>query len=328
MNEDIHYPEVLELDISINYLIRSSRKDITIYLKLYYLCKIFRPDIIHTWDSMTSFYSLPIAKLFKIKLINGSIRNATPSKVFSIPWFIAKLTFPLYDKIISNSYAALKVNKISKHKSFCIHNGFDFDRTLNIINKKIIRHQLGITTKHVVGMVASFTEKKDYETFFKTASEILFERQDITFIAIGDGPTYSSFKKKYKPIDKGKILFLGRINNVEKIINIFDIGVLLTNRNVHEESISNSIMEYMALGKPVIATKGGGTVELVTDGVTGFLVNNPSPQEMAEKILFLLDNEDLADKMGKAGNKRIETKFSIDQMINSYLELYNRILLS
>ena len=58
---------------------------------------------------------------------------------------------------------------------------------------------------------------------------------------------------------KDKIIFLGKIANVENIINIFDIGILITNSKVHGEGVSNSIIEYMALGKPVIATRGGGT---------------------------------------------------------------------
>ena len=85
-------------------------------------------------------------------------------------------------------------------------------------------------------------------------------------------------------------------------------------------------MEYMALGKPVIATEGGGTGELVINGKTGFLIKGPFPKEIAEKILVLLYNNNMAEKMGLAGKKKIETDFNIDRMISSYLELYNKIL--
>ena len=152
MNKDVHYPEVYDLDIDINYLIRSSKRDIRIFFELYYLCKTFKPDIIHTWDSMTSFYALPIAKWFKIKVFNGSIRNATPIKTFSFDWF-SKLTFPYYDKIISNSLAGLKQYNISRINGYCIHNGFDFNRITKLKPIKEIKENLGINQKKVIGMV-------------------------------------------------------------------------------------------------------------------------------------------------------------------------------
>ena len=100
MNNVVYYNKIKNLNVKLNYLIRSSKRDIKVFYKLSKICKRFKPDIIHTWDSMTAVYALPIAKFFKIKIINGSIRNATPIKTFSFDWF-SKLIFPYYDKIIS-----------------------------------------------------------------------------------------------------------------------------------------------------------------------------------------------------------------------------------
>ena len=83
---------------------------------------------------------------------------------------------------------------------------------------------------------------------------------------------------------------LGRQSDVESIINISNICVLTTNVKIHGEGISNSILEYMAMGKPVIASCGGGTNEIVEDAVTGFLISPLSPRELAEKIEILIDN--------------------------------------
>jgi glycosyltransferase involved in cell wall biosynthesis len=82
-------------------------------------------------------------------------------------------------------------------------------------------------------------------------------------------------------------------------------------------------MEYMALKKPVIATNTGGTKELVLDGKTGFLVPTGNPIRMAERIEQLLDNKMLSVKMGKEGRQRIERKFNLKKMTNSYIDLYN-----
>ena len=101
-----------------------------------------------------------------------------------------------------------------------------------------------------------------------------------------------------------------------------DICVLST----FTEGISNSILEYMALGKPVIATSGGGTNEIVADLKTGFLIGTSNPEELAEKIELLLDNVKLREGMGLAGKEWIVKYFSIDLMINKYINLYNDLL--
>jgi glycosyltransferase involved in cell wall biosynthesis len=72
-------------------------------------------------------------------------------------------------------------------KSACLHNGFDFSRIQDIAEKKKIRKLFDIRTKYVVGMVASFSNKKDYKTFVDAAHILLEKRRDITFMLIGDG---------------------------------------------------------------------------------------------------------------------------------------------
>jgi len=81
-------------------------------------------------------------------------------------------------------------------------------------------------------------------------------------------------------------------------------------------------MEYMALRKPVVATDGGGTHELVADGETGFLVPPKSPDALAAKIEYLLDNPAIARHMGEAGEARLRRKFSTTEMVDETVELY------
>src|SRR5262249_16038980 len=88
------------------------------------------------------------------------------------------------------------------------------------------------------------------------------------------------------------------------------------------EGLSNSIMEYMALGKPVVATDGGGTRELVVDGETGFLVPPGTPSALVAKIEYLLANPDIAKRMGEAGEARLRREFSIMRMVEETVKLY------
>ena len=88
---------------------------------------------------------------------------------------------------------------ISKRNGYCISNGFDFERVSNLKSVKEIRKGLGICYENVIGMVASFTPKKDWSTFIESAKIILSARNDVKFIVIGNGPLFES---KTKLIDK------------------------------------------------------------------------------------------------------------------------------
>ena len=116
-----------------------------------------------------------------------------------------------------------------------------------------------------------------------------------------------------------KIIFTGYQSDVESIMNCCDIGVLSTFR----EGISNSVLEFMALGKPMIVTGGGGTLELIENSVSGIIIESGDHELLAEKIMSLLDNPDEMEKMGTLAKKRIETKFSMDKMTESFLSIYN-----
>lgn len=87
-------------------------------------------------------------------------------------------------------------------------------------------------------MVATFSDKKDYTTFINAAQIVIESRDDVTFIAVGDGGNLESCKNLVKPEFQNRIKFLGRQKNVESIVNIFDVGVLAT----FTEGISNTIM--------------------------------------------------------------------------------------
>ena len=196
MSGDDHYNADSKLGIKIYYLIRKSRKDATILFKLYKLCKKVKPDIIHTWDSMTSVYAFLISKLVGSKFLNGMIRIVPPQlKLFSKNGIRAKLTFPFSDVVLSNSYAGLAAFNSPPQKSICIHNGFDFSRIEDLPDHKFVKVRFRIDTDKVVGMVASFSNYKDYETYISAAQIILEERDDVTFLAIGDGINLEKSKK-------------------------------------------------------------------------------------------------------------------------------------
>jgi glycosyltransferase involved in cell wall biosynthesis len=324
MNDDFHYNDVHNFGINIHYIIRKTKKDISVFFSFYNLCKSFNPEIVHCWDSMSTIYSIPTCKLLRIKLINGMIFNVPNNmSILNKTGFRARVTFPFSDMIIGNSLSGIAAYHAPLSKTICIYNGFNFDRTKEIIAKDVLRRRLEIDSQFIIGMVATFAENKDYETYFSAAQLLLGKRDDITFLAIGEH-TDSFAAKGLIPSDLiHRFRFVGKMREIESFISIMDICVLTT----FTEGISNSIMEYMALGKPVIATDGGGTKEILLDRKTGFLISPSSPDELAAKIELLLENEELRITMGNAGLSRIKSCFSIDKMVSEYILTYKSSLL-
>jgi len=325
MSEELHYNEILDLGISIHYLIRKTKKDISVFTKFYNICRSYKPDIVHCWDSMTAIYSIPACKILNIKLINGQITDALGDlRISNKPRLRSLITFPLSDLIIGNSEKGLEMYKAPVNKSVCIYNGFNFLRVTNIVSNETIRKYLNINTKYLIGMVASFSVNKDYETYFKAAELLLAKRNDITFLAIGDKTDSEFCRSLISDNVKANIRLLGQRSDVESLVNAMDICVLST----FTEGISNSILEYMALGKPVIATIGGGTNEIVQDKLSGFLISQSNPTELAEKTEILLNDPEMRSRMGKYAYDRIQDNFSIDAMVSQYIVEYQKLLIN
>ena len=323
----VTYPELYELDIKIHFIERKHKKDLTLVPQLYRIVKQAQPDLIQSWSSMTSVYIFPITKLLNIPFVNAIIADAPQYvKPFSQPWIRRKLTFPFSDAIVGNSRAGLVAYNAPADRSFVMYNGFDFKRTKNIKPPEEMRRELNITTEKVVGMVGKFEIRKDYQTFLKAALQVVSERDDVTFVAIGDGALLPECERLVEGKTKDRILFTGHRKDVESIVNLFDIGVLTTNHLVHGEGISNSLMEYMVLGKPVIATEGGGTAELVLNESVGYIIPPATPEALVQKINLLLDDADLARQLGESGKIRIQESFNLDRMTEEYLQLYQRLL--
>ena len=199
--------------------------------------------------------------------------------------------------------------------------GFDFDRCESHGASHRDRLGFDLNGRKVVGMVAEFSDYKDFATFIRAAREVLVRRRDVVFVAVGNGKNLEVCKRM---VSKGEnsILFLGERKDVEALVKQIDIGVLCT----FTEGISNSVMEYMAARKPVVVTNGGGSSELVLDGETGFLVPPSNPHAIAEKLELLLADPTMAQEMGVAGRQRLESQFSLELLVERNLRMYQEVL--
>jgi len=177
----------------------------------------------------------------------------------------------------------------------------------------------------VIGSVGRLEPVKDQLTLVRAFTELCLRRPQNTrlrLVLIGDGSLRQELESLVAQGDIGKRVWLaGSVENVPQLLHAMDVFVLPS----LAEGISNTILEAMACGLPVVATRVGGNEELVVEGETGFLVPRADPGAMAETLLHYLEDDSLRDRHGAAGRRRVEKNFSIHGMVNRYLEVYDEL---
>lgn len=329
MSKEIYYKEIFDLKVKIHYLIRNSKYDLTVFRKFYTICKNYKPDIIHCWASISAVIAIPTCKILKIKLLNGMVIDTPVKRNFTNKyWLQAKISFPFSDKIIGNSNAGLKAYGAPTTRSICIHNGMDFNRFQNLKNQADLKREIfgNKEPDFIVGMVARFESRKDYKTLIKAAINLHSLYKNMHFILVGEGTELEEMKETVPLPSQDNIIFLGGRTDVESVVNLFDVGVLLTNAQVHGEGISNSIIEYMALRKPVIATSGGGTNEVIDNNVNGYLIHSGNYSQLESSIQQLVENPDIRERFGNAGFQMARERFDSKIVTKKYSSLYREFI--
>lgn len=297
-------------------------------LKPYYVIKgavqKYKPDIVHSWGSMCSFYMLPLLINRKFRFINSVIADAP----LHISWgdknyFRNRITFLFSDVVLSNSLAGIRSYDAPVNKTYCIYNGIDMNRFRNLPDPVQLKETLGFSGfRFIAGMVGAFHDRKDYRTFTLAAIRVATQHPDACFLLIGEGQNRAETEAMVPEHLKSNILFLGRRPDVEALNQVLTVGVLCTNSDVHGEGVSNSIIEYMSLAKPVLATEGGGTNEVVEDGKNGYLLKNKDVDGLTEKLLYLYHQPAACAAMGQQALDTIHRKFMLDRMTQEFMAVY------
>lgn len=328
MHENIEYEDIYETGYKIHTLKWGQNTKIENFKRLFAITKSFNPDIIHSWSSMTDVIGLFLKMCTGKKLISSMIARVIPYRSLKDKDYRRALyTFPFMDFITSNTKAGIERYHAPKRKSICIYNGFNFERSKNLQKAEMLTKQHNLENKFVVGMVAAFAQRKDQETFISAALSLLKKFPGkIAFVLIGYGVYEEDRRKQSGEHFQKDIIFTGVCNFVEEYVNIFNVGVLCTNSEFHGEGISNAILEYMALAKPVIASDGGGTEEIVDDKITGFLIKPKQPKLLEDKIIYLMNNPEEAREMGLRGQLKIRQHFSIEAMCSEFIKVYEKLI--
>lgn len=288
-------------------------------LMLYRFIRKNRISIIQTFFQDSFLLAAIIKPFHKAKMI-GSFRDLgfwrTPSESRKM-----RLAYPFFDGFIANSQAVkehfAQTDGIARSKIAVIFNGFDMSS---------VPHDLALSKSAdhpIVGIVANLNRTvKRVDDFIQAAALVHKKLPHARFVVVGDGHLRDGLEDLANSLGlKDVIQFTGRINNPLGVISSFSVGVITS----ETEGFCNAIIECMACSVPVVATDGGGNRELIINQSNGFLVPVGDCHDIADKILKLLMDENLASHLGGNGLETVRSRFTIDEMVNSYDNLYNSI---
>ncbi len=149
----------------------------------------------------------------------------------------------------------------------------------------------------------------------------MIKQPDVHFVIAGEGELEAGLRQQARDLGiADKVHFIGRCTDVPALLSASYACVLTS----MAEGFSNSILEYMAAGKPVVATNVGGAAEAVIDGETGWLVEADDDAAMAERLLELLADSDKATRFGEKGRQIIAERFSAETQLNRTVDLYEQ----
>lgn len=295
---------------------------------IYNFAKKYKPDIIHTNTALILSPGI-VARLLKIPhfwhIRESFIEYGPVFRLFQ--WLI----YSTSDKIIcvSNAVAEQFSNKIRKRKVKVLNNGFPVDEFVEIPNEEVIefRRRHGINNHLAVGVVGRIKYTRKGQDIFVRAAALLREQfPDVRFIIIGSpfpGNEHHLFNLKMlmKELNvEDRIILTGDVIEIKTAYASLDIVVL---PSAQPEPFGGVVIEAMAMGKPVIGTAIGGTVEQIENGMTGFLVKPDEPQGLASAMGKLIADSQLRLMFGENGKKRFLEKFEFERFYQMILEMYS-----
>lgn len=175
----------------------------------------------------------------------------------------------------------------------------------------------------VIGTITRLVWKRGHQELLEAAAIVTQAEPSAKLVVVGDGPLRSSLEAQAQHLGlNGGVRFLGAVPEAARLLPHFDVFVLSS----VWEGMSNSLLEAMAAGRPVVATRVGGNPEVVVDGETGLLVPPKNARALADAVLRLLRDRDLARRFGEAARRRVESQFTLEQMIRRMEDLYDDLL--
>ncbi len=205
-----------------------------------------------------------------------------------------------------------------------IHNGVDVSAFRPGGPAPELAGELGLPRDSlVVGSVGNLREVKDVSTLLRGFAQAVERVPNAVLVLVGDGPERGALEQLVAELGLSeRVRFAGARSDVARLLPLFDVFALSSKT----EGISVALLEAMACGLPVVATRTGGNPEVVTEGQTGRLVPVGAPEELGQALADLLPDAQTRQSYGRRARQRVEQHFSLERMVRDYESLYAELL--
>ncbi len=322
-------------DLQVIELHRRPGHDFALYGRLWSALRTLRPGIVHTRNLGALEGQIPAALLPGVRRVHGEHGR----DVFDIAGANRKYNLlrrtirPLVQRYVAVSQdlarwleatVGVRPGRIRQ-----IYNGVDIDRFSPRVGPRPDLAPPGFLPADalVIGTVGRLAEVKDQATLVEGCAELLGKWPDaasrLRLVIVGDGALRADLERQATALGIGnRIWFAGDRADVPDLMRLFDLFVLPS----LGEGISNTVLEAMASGLPVVATRVGGNPELVEEGRTGALVPVRDPDALADSMLAFLADDALRALCGVAARESVSRRFSWERCVEQYLCLYDELL--
>lgn len=314
----------------LKHLVRPIRplRDLLALVEILRVLRSERPDVLHLHSSKAGILGRLAGRLAGVPRVLFTAHGFSFHQRLSRPALAATVTLermlaPLADAIVPVSRydhdRALAFRLCAPERLVVVENGVD-TRRFDGKERKKARELLGAADDRLlVGTVARFAFPKDHALLLRAVAPLLLERDDLQLVLVGSGPGQGAAVELALSLSLGdRVAFLGDREDVPELLAGLDLFVLAS----RFEAMPMTVLEAMASGLPVVASRVGGVPELVEEGITGLTVPADDEVALREAIAGLLADAGRRTAMGEAGRRRAMDRFELRRTIRRLEGLY------
>ena len=290
-----------------------------------------RIDIVHAYNFYGNVFAIPPARLVA-PIVIASIRDRSPY-LTPMQKRVQRYACQFADRILVNADAVrdwlVQDEGYDPANIVVIRNGVEMSRFDGPPAGVRIRHELGLPREsRLVILVSRLARLKGVEHFLEAAALLKPRYPDVRFLIVGETSRPDSrYLDELQGLSetlgvRDRVTFTGRRSDVPAVLSAAAVAVMPS----LNEALSNVLLESMAAAAPVVATRVGGTPEALQDGETGLLVPPGDATAIVSAVSTLLDNRELAARLGGAARVQISKRFSVDRMVRATEDLYADLL--